>query len=144
MLSESLLWTKPNLNHEVRKSIDLVLLQDSPENDFLNLTFRDVNIREILLSESEEWIVVLIIIFFSILSTFDQTAHLRPHRGILSPVQHQRSSDVCSTFSFSDRLSHQARISASVNAMKILNTGTDVEAAVADALVRTEVENVCK
>lgn len=49
--------------------------------------------------------------------------------------------DVCSTFSFSDRLSHQARISASVNAMRILNTGTDVEAAVADALVRTEVEN---
>uniref|UniRef100_A0A8C9WZ10 Cytoplasmic linker associated protein 1 n=1 Tax=Sander lucioperca TaxID=283035 RepID=A0A8C9WZ10_SANLU len=40
-------------------------------------------------------------------------------------------------FSPLDRLSHQARISASVNAMKILNTGTDVEAAVADALVRT-------
>lgn len=38
----------------------------------------------------------------------------------------------------SDRLSHQARISASVNAMRILNTGTEVEAAVADALVRTE------
>ncbi|XP_070405721.1 CLIP-associating protein 1-A isoform X22 [Nothobranchius furzeri] len=35
-----------------------------------------------------------------------------------------------------DRLTHQARISASVNAMKILNTGTDVEAAVADALRR--------
>lgn len=35
-----------------------------------------------------------------------------------------------------DRLSHQARISASVNAMRILNTGTEVEAAVADALVR--------
>ncbi|XP_068447016.1 CLIP-associating protein 1-B-like isoform X10 [Clinocottus analis] len=35
-----------------------------------------------------------------------------------------------------DRLSHQARISASVNAMKILDTGTDVEAAVADALLR--------
>uniref|UniRef100_A0A3Q3FBE8 Cytoplasmic linker associated protein 1 n=1 Tax=Labrus bergylta TaxID=56723 RepID=A0A3Q3FBE8_9LABR len=37
-----------------------------------------------------------------------------------------------------DRLSHQARISASVNAMRILDTGTDVEAAVADALVRRE------
>ncbi|CAI5638633.1 unnamed protein product [Oreochromis niloticus] len=36
----------------------------------------------------------------------------------------------------SDRLSHQARISASVNAMRILNTGTEVEAAVADALRR--------
>uniref|UniRef100_A0A672ZTT0 Cytoplasmic linker associated protein 1a n=1 Tax=Sphaeramia orbicularis TaxID=375764 RepID=A0A672ZTT0_9TELE len=31
-------------------------------------------------------------------------------------------------------LIHQARISASVNAMKVLNTGTEVEAAVADAL----------
>ncbi|XP_070405714.1 CLIP-associating protein 1 isoform X15 [Nothobranchius furzeri] len=39
-------------------------------------------------------------------------------------------------FSPLDRLTHQARISASVNAMKILNTGTDVEAAVADALRR--------
>jgi len=38
--------------------------------------------------------------------------------------------------SAADRLSHQARISASVNAMRILNTGTEVEAAVADALVR--------
>uniref|UniRef100_A0A668A7P2 Cytoplasmic linker associated protein 1 n=1 Tax=Myripristis murdjan TaxID=586833 RepID=A0A668A7P2_9TELE len=37
-------------------------------------------------------------------------------------------------FSPLDRLSHQARISASVNAMRILNTGTEVEAAVADAL----------
>uniref|UniRef100_A0AAY4CQU4 TOG domain-containing protein n=1 Tax=Denticeps clupeoides TaxID=299321 RepID=A0AAY4CQU4_9TELE len=33
-------------------------------------------------------------------------------------------------------LVHQARISASVNAMRILNTGTEVEAAVADALRR--------
>uniref|UniRef100_A0A672Q2C2 Cytoplasmic linker associated protein 1 n=1 Tax=Sinocyclocheilus grahami TaxID=75366 RepID=A0A672Q2C2_SINGR len=33
-------------------------------------------------------------------------------------------------------LIHQARISASVNAMRILNTGTEVEAAVADALQR--------
>ncbi|XP_037617867.1 CLIP-associating protein 1-B-like isoform X18 [Sebastes umbrosus] len=38
-------------------------------------------------------------------------------------------------FSPLDRLSHQARISASVNAMKILNIGNDVEAAVADALL---------
>lgn len=39
--------------------------------------------------------------------------------------------------SCSDRygLIHQARISASVNAMRVLNTGTEVEAAVADALV---------
>ncbi|XP_032412043.1 CLIP-associating protein 1-like isoform X21 [Xiphophorus hellerii] len=35
-----------------------------------------------------------------------------------------------------DRLAHQARISASVNAMRVLNTGTEVEAAVADALRR--------
>lgn len=42
------------------------------------------------------------------------------------------------SLSLSDRfgLIHQARISASVNAMRILNTGTEVEAAVADALVR--------
>uniref|UniRef100_A0A8D3CDH0 TOG domain-containing protein n=1 Tax=Scophthalmus maximus TaxID=52904 RepID=A0A8D3CDH0_SCOMX len=39
-------------------------------------------------------------------------------------------------FSPLDRLAHQARISASVNAMKILDTGTEVEAAVADALRR--------
>ncbi|XP_069377335.1 CLIP-associating protein 1-B-like isoform X24 [Paralichthys olivaceus] len=38
-------------------------------------------------------------------------------------------------FSPLDRLSHQARISASVDAMRILNTGTEVEAAVADALL---------
>ncbi|XP_026000604.1 CLIP-associating protein 1a isoform X17 [Astatotilapia calliptera] len=34
-------------------------------------------------------------------------------------------------------LVHQARISASVNAMRVLNTGTEVEAAVADALRKT-------
>ncbi|XP_032412035.1 CLIP-associating protein 1-B-like isoform X13 [Xiphophorus hellerii] len=38
-------------------------------------------------------------------------------------------------FSPLDRLAHQARISASVNAMRVLNTGTEVEAAVADALL---------
>lgn len=48
--------------------------------------------------------------------------------------------DPCFPFPSADRLSHQARISASVNAMRILNTGTDVEAAVADALVRTQIE----
>uniref|UniRef100_A0A8D3DWZ7 TOG domain-containing protein n=1 Tax=Scophthalmus maximus TaxID=52904 RepID=A0A8D3DWZ7_SCOMX len=41
-----------------------------------------------------------------------------------------------STTNQSNRLAHQARISASVNAMKILDTGTEVEAAVADALRR--------
>ncbi|XP_074520470.1 CLIP-associating protein 1-A-like isoform X14 [Halichoeres trimaculatus] len=46
------------------------------------------------------------------------------------------SRETSPTRSGADRLSHQARISASVNAMKILNTGTDVEAAVADALRR--------
>ncbi|XP_049919749.1 CLIP-associating protein 1-like isoform X2 [Epinephelus moara] len=44
-------------------------------------------------------------------------------------------------FSPLDRLSHQARISASVNAMRILNTGTDVEAAVADALLLGDSRN---
>ncbi|XP_041822487.1 CLIP-associating protein 1-like isoform X11 [Chelmon rostratus] len=46
------------------------------------------------------------------------------------------SRETSPTRSSTDRLSHQARISASVNAMRILNTGTDVEAAVADALRR--------
>ncbi|XP_027147196.1 CLIP-associating protein 1-A-like isoform X8 [Larimichthys crocea] len=45
------------------------------------------------------------------------------------------SRETSPTRSGTDRLSHQARISASVNAMRILNTGTDVEAAVADALL---------
>ncbi|XP_061898024.1 CLIP-associating protein 1-B-like isoform X4 [Entelurus aequoreus] len=45
------------------------------------------------------------------------------------------SRETSPTRSGSDRLSHQARISASVNAMRILNTGTEVEAAVADALL---------
>ncbi|XP_033181383.1 CLIP-associating protein 1-A-like isoform X14 [Mastacembelus armatus] len=46
------------------------------------------------------------------------------------------SRETSPTRSGTDRLSHQARISASVNAMRILNTGTEVEAAVADALRR--------
>ncbi|XP_039648516.1 CLIP-associating protein 1-B-like isoform X17 [Perca fluviatilis] len=62
-----------------------------------------------------------------------------PARGF-SPLvtrRHSRSTSALSSAEcYSDRLSHQARISASVNAMKILNTGTDVEAAVADALRR--------
>ncbi|XP_075904702.1 CLIP-associating protein 1-B-like isoform X10 [Nelusetta ayraudi] len=45
------------------------------------------------------------------------------------------SRETSPTRSGADRLSHQARISASVNAMRILNTGTEVEAAVADALL---------
>ncbi|XP_044200393.1 CLIP-associating protein 1-B-like isoform X3 [Thunnus albacares] len=45
------------------------------------------------------------------------------------------SRETSPTRSGMDRLSHQARISASVNAMRILNTGTEVEAAVADALL---------
>ncbi|KAJ3584572.1 hypothetical protein NHX12_015067, partial [Muraenolepis orangiensis] len=64
-----------------------------------------------------------------------------PTRGF-SPLvtrRHSRSTSALSavaTDCYSDRLSHQARISASVNAMKILDTGTEVEAAVADALRR--------
>ncbi|XP_030265939.1 CLIP-associating protein 1-B-like isoform X12 [Sparus aurata] len=61
-----------------------------------------------------------------------------PARGF-SPLvtrRHSRSTSALSSAEcYSDRLSHQARISASVNAMRILNTGTDVEAAVADALL---------
>ncbi|KAF7213726.1 transcript variant X18 [Nothobranchius furzeri] len=65
-----------------------------------------------------------------------------PARGFapLASRRHSRSTSALSTadpHSQSDRygLIHQARISASVNAMRVLNTGTEVEAAVADALV---------
>ncbi|XP_068575825.1 CLIP-associating protein 1-B-like isoform X5 [Cebidichthys violaceus] len=61
-----------------------------------------------------------------------------PARGFspLATRRHSRSTSALSSAEcYSDRLSHQARISASVNAMKVLNTGTDVEAAVADALL---------
>uniref|UniRef100_A0A3P8P5T2 TOG domain-containing protein n=1 Tax=Astatotilapia calliptera TaxID=8154 RepID=A0A3P8P5T2_ASTCA len=60
-----------------------------------------------------------------------------PARGFspLASRRHSRSTSALSSAEcYSDRLSHQARISASVNAMRILNTGTEVEAAVADAL----------
>uniref|UniRef100_A0A674BPQ4 Cytoplasmic linker associated protein 1a n=1 Tax=Salmo trutta TaxID=8032 RepID=A0A674BPQ4_SALTR len=66
-----------------------------------------------------------------------------PARGFkpLASRRTSRSTSALSTadpHSQSDRfgLIHQARISASVNAMRVLNTGTEVEAAVADALVR--------
>ncbi|CAL8383765.1 unnamed protein product, partial [Arctogadus glacialis] len=61
--------------------------------------------------------------------------------------RHQsRSTSALSTadpHSQSDRygLLHQARISASVNAMRVLNTGTEVEAAVADALLLGDSRN---
>uniref|UniRef100_A0A8D2ZJ87 Cytoplasmic linker associated protein 1a n=1 Tax=Scophthalmus maximus TaxID=52904 RepID=A0A8D2ZJ87_SCOMX len=65
-----------------------------------------------------------------------------PARGFapLASRRHSRSTSALSTadpHGQSDRygLIHQARISASVNAMRVLNTGTEVEAAVADALV---------
>ncbi|XP_069377340.1 CLIP-associating protein 1-like isoform X29 [Paralichthys olivaceus] len=62
-----------------------------------------------------------------------------PARGFspLATRRHSRSTSALSSAEcYSDRLSHQARISASVDAMRILNTGTEVEAAVADALRR--------
>ncbi|KAM9328822.1 CLIP-associating protein 1-B-like [Pholidichthys leucotaenia] len=61
-----------------------------------------------------------------------------PARGFspLATRRHSRSTSALpSSECCPDRLSHQARISASVNAMRILNTGTEVEAAVADALL---------
>ncbi|XP_077960103.1 CLIP-associating protein 1-A-like isoform X10 [Gasterosteus aculeatus] len=48
---------------------------------------------------------------------------------------HGCSRETSPSRSASDRLSHHSRISAAVNAMKILDTGTEVEAAVADALL---------
>ncbi|XP_049425988.1 CLIP-associating protein 1-B-like isoform X10 [Epinephelus fuscoguttatus] len=67
-----------------------------------------------------------------------------PARGFspLATRRHSRSTSALSSAEcYSDRLSHQARISASVNAMRILNTGTDVEAAVADALLLGDSRN---
>nr|XP_033473763.1 CLIP-associating protein 1a isoform X30 [Epinephelus lanceolatus] len=71
-----------------------------------------------------------------------------PARGFtpLASRRHSRSTSALSTadpHSQSDRygLIHQARISASVNAMRVLNTGTEVEAAVADALLLGDSRN---
>ncbi|KAI1884942.1 hypothetical protein AGOR_G00215090 [Albula goreensis] len=71
-----------------------------------------------------------------------------PARGFapLASRRHSRSTSALSTadsMGQSDRfgLVHQARISASVNAMRVLNTGTDVEAAVADALLLGDSRN---
>uniref|UniRef100_A0A8C7U2L6 Cytoplasmic linker associated protein 1 n=1 Tax=Oncorhynchus mykiss TaxID=8022 RepID=A0A8C7U2L6_ONCMY len=65
-----------------------------------------------------------------------------PARGF-KPLASRRTSRSTSALSTADPhgqsdrfgLIHQDRISASVNAMRVLNTGTEVEAAVADALV---------
>ncbi|XP_016094358.1 CLIP-associating protein 1-A-like isoform X11 [Sinocyclocheilus grahami] len=74
-----------------------------------------------------------------------------PTRGFtpLASRRHSRSTSALSTaepVGQSDRfgLIHQARISASVNAMRVLNTGTEVEAAVADALLLGDSRNKCK
>ncbi|XP_016142188.1 CLIP-associating protein 1-like [Sinocyclocheilus grahami] len=71
-----------------------------------------------------------------------------PTRGFtpLASRRHSRSTSALSTAEHvgqSDRfgLIHQARISASVNAMRVLNTGTEVEAAVADALLLGDSRN---
>ncbi|XP_016410190.1 CLIP-associating protein 1-like isoform X5 [Sinocyclocheilus rhinocerous] len=71
-----------------------------------------------------------------------------PTRGFtpLASRRHSRSTSALSTaepVGQSDRfgLIHQARISASVNAMRVLNTGTEVEAAVADALLLGDSRN---
>ncbi|XP_056443543.1 CLIP-associating protein 1-B-like isoform X2 [Gadus chalcogrammus] len=57
------------------------------------------------------------------------------------PRSHGCSRETSPSRSTTDRLSHQARISASVQAMKILDTGTEVEAAVADALLLGDSRN---
>ncbi|XP_072542237.1 CLIP-associating protein 1a [Salminus brasiliensis] len=71
-----------------------------------------------------------------------------PARGFtpLASRRHSRSTSALSTadpVGQSDRfgLIHQARISATVNAMRVLNTGTEVEAAVADALLLGDSRN---
>ncbi|CAL8283432.1 unnamed protein product [Gadus morhua 'NCC'] len=57
------------------------------------------------------------------------------------PRSHGCSRETSPSRTTTDRLSHQARISASVQAMKILDTGTEVEAAVADALLLGDSRN---
>ncbi|XP_061782320.1 CLIP-associating protein 1a [Nerophis lumbriciformis] len=70
-----------------------------------------------------------------------------PARGFtpLASRRHSRSTSALTADpnGQSDRygLIHQARISASVNAMRVLNTGTEVEAAVADALLLGDSRN---
>ncbi|XP_051531482.1 CLIP-associating protein 1-like [Myxocyprinus asiaticus] len=70
-----------------------------------------------------------------------------PARGF-SPLASHRHSRSTSALTAGDGLQtdrfgliHHARISASVNAMRILNTGTEVEAAVADALLLGDSRN---
>ncbi|XP_077946786.1 CLIP-associating protein 1a isoform X22 [Gasterosteus aculeatus] len=71
-----------------------------------------------------------------------------PARGF-APLASRRTSRSTSALSTADPhgqsdrygLIHQARISASVNAMRVLNTGTEVEAAVADALLLGDSRN---
>ncbi|KAI4793857.1 hypothetical protein KUCAC02_032443 [Chaenocephalus aceratus] len=58
----------------------------------------------------------------------------QPQPGRQRTRRHSRSTSALSSAEgYSDRLAHQARMSASVNAMKVLNTGSEVEEAVADA-----------
>uniref|UniRef100_A0A8B9K6B3 Cytoplasmic linker associated protein 1 n=1 Tax=Astyanax mexicanus TaxID=7994 RepID=A0A8B9K6B3_ASTMX len=57
------------------------------------------------------------------------------HTHIHTHIHIHTQNMLCHQFNDRFGLIHQARISASVNAMRILNTGMEVEAAVADALV---------
>uniref|UniRef100_A0A668A7Q2 Cytoplasmic linker associated protein 1 n=1 Tax=Myripristis murdjan TaxID=586833 RepID=A0A668A7Q2_9TELE len=68
-------------------------------------------------------------------STYGRIPSLTDKTRPRGPRSQGCSRETSPTRSGMDRLSHQARISASVNAMRILNTGTEVEAAVADALL---------
>ncbi|RVE57781.1 hypothetical protein OJAV_G00202770 [Oryzias javanicus] len=76
-------------------------------------------------------------------SSRESSRNTSPVRTLASRHHSRSTSSLSSADLQSDRfgLIHQARISASVNAMRVLNTGTEVEAAVADALLLGDSRN---
>ncbi|XP_024141871.1 CLIP-associating protein 1-B [Oryzias melastigma] len=76
-------------------------------------------------------------------SSRESSRNTSPVRTLATRHHSRSTSSLSSADLQSDRfgLIHQAHISASVNAMRVLNTGTEVEAAVADALLLGDSRN---